>query len=63
MAVCRVFWSRFDQVLMRFETLSSPSVFAVMILFKIAFGIGPGENGIFPMLLALILLLWPATAG
>ena len=25
-----------------------------MILFKIAFGIGPGESGIFPMLVALV---------
>ncbi|MGA0806079.1 MAG: ABC transporter permease subunit, partial [Pseudohongiellaceae bacterium] len=33
-----------------------------MILFRIAFGIGPGESGIFPMLLALVLLRWPDTA-
>jgi oligopeptide transport system permease protein len=33
-----------------------------MILFKIAFGIGPGESGVFPMLVAMILLLWPASA-
>jgi len=33
-----------------------------MILFRIAFGIGPGESGILPMLLALILLRWPDTA-
>lgn len=33
-----------------------------MILFKIAFGIGPGESGIFPMLVALVILMWPATA-
>jgi oligopeptide transport system permease protein len=33
-----------------------------MILFRIAFGIGPGESGVFPMLLALILLRWPDTA-
>ena len=30
--------------------------------FKIAFGIGPGESGVFPMLVALVVLLWPATA-
>jgi oligopeptide transport system permease protein len=33
-----------------------------MILFKVMFGIGPGESGVMPMLLALILLSWPATA-
>jgi oligopeptide transport system permease protein len=33
-----------------------------MILFKIAFGIGPGESGILPMLVALVLLSWPGTA-
>lgn len=33
-----------------------------MILFRIAFGIGPGESGIFPLLLALVLLRWPDTA-
>jgi oligopeptide transport system permease protein len=33
-----------------------------MILFRIGFGIGPGESGIFPMLLALVLLSWPDTA-
>ena len=27
-----------------------------MILFKIAFGIGPGESGILPMLVALVVL-------
>ena len=33
-----------------------------MILFKIAFGIGPGESGVYPMLIALVLLGWPSTA-
>ena len=33
-----------------------------MILFKIAFGIGPGESGVFPMLVALVVLMWPSTA-
>ena len=57
------FGGRFDQVLMRFADFVVALPFLLfMILFKIAFGIGPGENGIFPMLLALILLLWPATA-
>lgn len=33
-----------------------------MILFRIAFGIGPGESGVFPLVLALVLLSWPAAA-
>jgi oligopeptide transport system permease protein len=33
-----------------------------MILFRIGFGIGPGESGIVPMLLALVLLRWEDTA-
>ncbi len=33
-----------------------------MILFKIAFGIGPGESGILPLLVALVVLSWPGTA-
>jgi oligopeptide transport system permease protein len=33
-----------------------------MILFKVAFGIRPGESGVVPMLLAMVLLGWPASA-
>ena len=33
-----------------------------MILFKVVFGIGPGESGVVPMIVAMIVLLWPATA-
>ena len=33
-----------------------------MILFRIAFGIGPGESGIVPMMIALVLLSWENTA-
>ncbi len=33
-----------------------------MILFKIMFGIGPGESGVLPMLIALVLLSWPDSA-
>ena len=52
-----------DQILMRFADFVVALPFLLfMILFKIAFGIGPGESGILPMLIALILLLWPATA-
>ncbi len=54
---------RLDQVLMRFADFVVALPFLLfMILFKIAFGIGPGESGIFPMLVALVLLAWPTTA-
>jgi oligopeptide transport system permease protein len=54
---------RVDQVLMRFADFVVALPFLLfMILFKIAFGIGPGESGIFPMLVALVLLMWPSTA-
>ncbi|MGO9059132.1 MAG: ABC transporter permease subunit [Candidatus Binataceae bacterium] len=33
-----------------------------MILFKVMFGLGAGESGVVPMLVALILLSWPSTA-
>lgn len=57
------FGGRFDAFLMRFADFVVALPFLLfMILFKIGFGIGPGESGVLPMLLALILLLWPATA-
>ena len=52
-----------DQVLMRFADFVVALPFLLfMILFKVLFGIGPGESGIFPMLLALVILAWPGTA-
>jgi oligopeptide transport system permease protein len=52
-----------DSALMRFADFVVALPFLLfMILFKIAFGIGPGESGIFPMLVALVLLSWPSTA-
>ncbi len=52
-----------DNILMRFADFVVALPFLLfMILFKIAFGIGPGESGIIPMLVALVLLSWPATA-
>ncbi|MBL6688055.1 MAG: ABC transporter permease [Pseudomonadales bacterium] len=52
-----------DQLMMRFADFVVALPFLLfMILFKIAFGIGPGESGVMPMLVALILLLWPGTA-
>ncbi|MEM0953469.1 MAG: ABC transporter permease [Pseudomonadota bacterium] len=54
---------RTDDVMMRFADFVIALPFLLfMILFKIAFGLGPGESGIGPMLLALVLLSWPATA-
>ncbi|MEZ7964468.1 MAG: oligopeptide transport system permease protein [Candidatus Azotimanducaceae bacterium] len=54
---------KIDQLLMRFADFVVALPFLLfMILFKIGFGIGPGESGILPMLVALILLLWPSTA-
>ena len=54
---------RLDQGLMRFADFVVALPFLLfMILFKIAFGIGPGESGILPMLVALVILGWPATA-
>jgi oligopeptide transport system permease protein len=52
-----------DQALMRFADFVIALPFLLfMILFKIAFGIGPGESGILPMVVAMVVLLWPATA-
>jgi oligopeptide transport system permease protein len=54
---------RTDQVLMRVcDFIIALPFLLFMILFKIAFGIGPGESGIFPLLVALVLLSWPGTA-
>ena len=52
-----------DQVLMRFADFVVALPFLLfMILFKVVFAIGPGESGIMPMLLAMVLLLWPSTS-
>ncbi len=57
------FGGTWDQVLMRFADFVVALPFLLfMILFKVLFGIGPGESGIFPMLLALVILAWPGTA-
>ncbi|MEP5765758.1 MAG: ABC transporter permease [Halieaceae bacterium] len=54
---------RTDDVMMRFADFVIALPFLLfMILFKIAFGLGPGESGIGPLLLALVILSWPATA-
>jgi oligopeptide transport system permease protein len=54
---------RVDQLMMRFADFVIALPFLLfMILFKIAFGVGPGESGVIPMLVALVLLDWPPTA-
>ncbi len=54
---------RADQIMMRFADFVVALPFLLfMILFKIAFGIGPGESGIFPLIVAMVILLWPGTA-
>lgn len=61
--ICGYFGGTVDIVLMRLADFVIALPFLLfMILFRIAFGIGPGESGVFPMLLALILLRWPDTA-
>ena len=57
------FGAGLDALLMRFADFVVALPFLLfIILFKISFGIGPGESGITPMLIALVLLGWPATA-
>lgn len=52
-----------DALLMRFADFVVALPFLLfMILFKLVFGIGAGDSGIFPMLVALVLLSWPAAA-
>ena len=54
---------RLDALLMRFADFVVALPFLLfMILFKIMFGIGPGESGIMPMLIAMVILSWPATS-
>ncbi len=52
-----------DQAMMRFADFVVALPFLLfMILFQVVFGIGPGESGIVPMLIALVILSWPATS-
>jgi oligopeptide transport system permease protein len=52
-----------DSVMMRIADFIIALPFLLfMILFRIAFGIGPGESGILPILFALVILRWPDTA-
>ena len=52
-----------DQYLMRFTDLVIALPFLLfMILFRIAFGVGAGESGVFPLIVALIALSWTNAA-
>lgn len=52
-----------DSWMMRFSDFVVALPFLLfMILSYIAFGAGPGESGIMPMMLTMVLLMWPATA-
>lgn len=54
---------KIDRYLMAFSDFVVALPFLLfMILFKIVFGIGPGESGVIPMLIALVILSWPGTA-
>lgn len=54
---------RIDEVMMRFADFVIALPFLLfMILFRVAMGIGPGESGVTPMLIAMVLLGWPTAA-
>ena len=52
-----------DNLLMRFADFVVALPFLLfMILFRVALGIESGESGLFPMVLAMVLLSWPSAA-
>lgn len=54
---------RVDDIMMRMADFVVALPFLLfMILFRVLFGIQPGESGITPMLVAMIVLGWPSTA-
>jgi len=54
---------RTDTIIMRIIDLVIALPFLLfMILFRIAFGVGPGESGVFPLLVALVVLSWTGEA-
>ena len=55
--------ARVDNWMMRFADFVVALPFLLfMILFRISFGVESGESGIFPMLIAMIVLGWPGMA-
>lgn len=54
---------RLDELLMRFADFVIALPFLLfMILIRVAMGIGPGQSGVVPLLVALVLLGWPSAA-
>jgi len=54
---------RIDDAMMRCADFVVALPFLLfMILLRIAFGIGPGESGVLPLVIALVVLSWPASA-
>ena len=54
---------RIDEIMMRFADFIIALPFLLfMILIRVAMGIGSGESGIVPMLVALVALSWPSVA-
>lgn len=52
-----------DNAMMRFADFVVALPFLLfMVLLRIAFGIGPGESGVLPLVVALLLMSWPASA-
>jgi len=52
-----------DHWMMRFADFIVALPFLLfMILLRISFGIGPGESGVLPLVIALVILSWPAAA-
>lgn len=62
-AVAGFLGGRPDHALMRFADFVVALPFLLfMILFRIWFGIQPGDSGVAPMMLAMVILSWPGTA-
>jgi len=54
---------RIDSLFMRFaDFVVALPMLLFMILLRLAFGIGPGESGVLPMVIALVVMSWPSTA-
>lgn len=54
---------RVDQLLMRFaDFIVALPFLLLMIIFRVSFGVQPGESGVSAMLIAMVVLGWPGTA-
>jgi oligopeptide transport system permease protein len=62
-AVAAMLGGWFDQVAMRFVDFVVALPFLLfMILLRVAFGIGPGEDGVVPLILAMVIMSWTGSA-